>query len=46
MFGSIVYGIFASGDIQPWAVETEATTEKENIGYENKSYEEDVESTN
>ncbi|KAJ3656273.1 hypothetical protein Zmor_015361 [Zophobas morio] len=45
VLGSIVYGIFASGDIQPWAVETEATTEKEDIGYENKSYE-DVESTN
>lgn len=41
LFGAIIYGIFATGDLQPWAIETQTLTTNQNQqskGHENASY--------
>lgn len=48
LFGAIFYGVFVSGEVQPWAVESETLqmkpikSNKEKAGLVNPSYVKDV----
>lgn len=44
LFGCVFYGMFASGKLQPWAIESEPLqmTQKEKQGQTNKAYDPDV----